>query len=168
VAANTEPRFERQRAPKLQQLLLKVPPLIYRGPIADLLKSRCVLVLTTRGRKTGQRRTTGVSFMPLNDRLVVFSGWGRMSNWYRNVLANPEVEVQVGRKRMRATARLVPDPERRRQLMLQMQQRSRSCGPPRPMRPLLKLLKVFDYEGEITLAVAQGGDLPVVEIVPHQ
>ena len=32
----------------------------------------------------------------MNDHLVVFSGWGRTSNWYRNVLAQPEVEVQLG------------------------------------------------------------------------
>jgi deazaflavin-dependent oxidoreductase (nitroreductase family) len=121
-------------------------------------------VITTRGRKSGLRRSTAISFMPVGDHFVVFSGWGRTSNWYRNVLAEPEVEVQVGRRRMRATARLVPDPEERRQLMLQMQRRSSGCGPPRPMRPILRLLRIFDYEGELTLAVAQGGDLPVLEI----
>ena len=31
----------------------------------------------------------------------------------------------------------------------------------------LKTLRLFDYEGEIRLAVAQGGDLPVVEITPN-
>ena len=35
------------------------------------------------------------------------------------------------------------------------------------MRPVLKGLRIFDYEAEITMAVAQGGDLPVLEIVPH-
>jgi deazaflavin-dependent oxidoreductase (nitroreductase family) len=151
----------------LQRVLLKMPPLIYRGPLAELLKSRCVMLLTTRGRKSGLRRTTAISFMPLGDRLIVFSGWGRSSNWYRNVQADPEVEVQVGRRRMRATARLVPDPEERKRLMLQMQGRSSGCGPPGPMRPVLKRLGIFDYEGEITMAVAQGGDLPVLEVVPH-
>jgi deazaflavin-dependent oxidoreductase (nitroreductase family) len=125
------------------------------------------MVITTRGRKSGRPRSTAISFMPLGERLVVFSGWGRSSNWYRNVLADPEVEVQVGRRRMHATARLVPDPEQRRRLMLQMQRRSSGCGPPRLMRPVLKLLRIFDYEGEITMGVAQGGDLPVLEIVPH-
>lgn len=151
----------------LQRLLLKSTPLFYLGPIADLLKSRCVLVITTRGRKSGLPRKTAISFMQLGERLIVFSGWGRSSNWYRNVLANPEVEVQVGRRRMRATARLVSDPEERKKLMLQMQGRSSGCGPPGPMRPVLKGLRIFDYEAEITMAVAQGGDLPVLEIVPH-
>jgi deazaflavin-dependent oxidoreductase (nitroreductase family) len=151
----------------LQRLLLKSTPYVYFGPIAELLKSRCVLVITTRGRKSGLWRRTAISFMPVGEHLVVFSGWGRSSNWYRNVLADPEVEVQVGRRRMRATARLVPDPEERRRLMLQMQQRSSGCGPPRRVRPVLKGLRIFDYEGEITLAAAQGGNLPVLELVPH-
>jgi deazaflavin-dependent oxidoreductase (nitroreductase family) len=162
-----EPRFERPPAPPLQRLLLKTTPWIYRGPLADLLQARCVMLLTTTGRKSGRPRTIGVSFMPLDNHLIAFSGWGRSSNWYRNVLANAEVEVQVGRRRMRATARLVPDAERRRQLMLRMQARSSGCGPPRLVRPALKALRLFDYEGEITLAVSQGGDLPVVEITPH-
>jgi deazaflavin-dependent oxidoreductase (nitroreductase family) len=125
-----------------------------------------VLVLTARGRKSGQPRSTGLSFMPLGDRFIVFSGWGVKSNWYRNIVANPLVEVRVGRRRMRATARLVEDPERRRELMLQMQVRSNRCGPPVMLRPLLKLMGAFDYDGEIRMAVAAGGTLPVVEITP--
>jgi hypothetical protein len=36
------------------------------------------------------------------------------------------------------------------------------------VRPLLKLAGVFDYEGDIRMAVAAGAALPVVEIVPHE
>jgi len=151
----------------LQQALLKSTPLVYRGPLADVLESRCVMLLTTTGRKTGRPRTTAISFMPLGERLVVFSGWGTSSNWYRNVLANPSVLVRVGRRQFEGTAQLVADPERRRQLMLEMQKRSASCGPPAFTRGILKTLRLFDYEGEIKLAVAQGGDLPVLEISPR-
>ena len=66
------------------------------------------------------------------------------------------------------TARVVEDPERRRQLMLQMKARSSGCGPPGPMRPLLKLTRIFDYQGEIDMAVAAGGTFPVVEIFPRR
>jgi deazaflavin-dependent oxidoreductase (nitroreductase family) len=148
--------------------MLKAPVFLYYGPIADVLRSRCVMLLTTLGRRSGQPRTGGVSFMPLDDHYVVFSGWGVTSNWYRNLRANPEVSIKVGRKQMRATAQVVEDPRRRRELMLQMQARSSGCGPPRPLRPLLKLTGVFDYQGEIDMAVAAGGALPVVEIIPHK
>jgi len=125
------------------------------------------MLLTTMGRRTGRPRTTAISFMPLGDRLVVFSGWGTSSNWYRNVRANPSVTVRVGRRQFRGTAEVVPDPERRRRLMLEMQKRSTFCGPPAFTRGILKALRLFDYEGEISLAVAQGGDLPVLEISPR-
>ena len=147
--------------------MLKAPVFLYYGPIADLLRSRCVMLLTTLGRRSGRPRTGGISFMPLDDHYVVFSGWGVTSNWYRNLRANPEVSIKVGRKQMLATAHVVEDPERRRALMLQMQARSGGCGPPKPMRPLLKLTGVFDYQAEIDMAVAAGGALPVVEIIPH-
>jgi deazaflavin-dependent oxidoreductase (nitroreductase family) len=146
--------------------MLKLPPLVYHGPIAELLRSRCVLLLTTRGRRSGLRRTGAVSFMPVGDHFVVFSGWGVESNWYRNIRANPDVTITVGRRRMAATARVVEDPQRRVELMRQMQARSKGCGPPGPTRPLLKLTRVFDYQGEIDMAVRAGGSLPVVEIIP--
>jgi deazaflavin-dependent oxidoreductase (nitroreductase family) len=125
------------------------------------------MVLTTTGRRTGAPRATPVSFMPVDDHFVVFSGWGVSSNWYRNLRANPEVTITVGRRRTRATARLVEDPARRAELMRQMQARSGGCGPPKPVRPLLKSLRLFDYQGEIDMAVRAGGTLPVVELVPH-
>jgi deazaflavin-dependent oxidoreductase (nitroreductase family) len=146
--------------------MLRVPRAVYVGPIADLLRSRCVMLLTTRGRRTGRARTTAVSFMPVGHRLVVFSGWGVSSSWYQNVRANPEVRIQVGRRRTRATARLVEDPQQRAELMRQMHARSSGCGPPQPVRPLLKLTRIFDYQGEIDMAVAAGGSLPVVEVTP--
>ena len=164
---SSEPSFVRSRAKPLLRMGLKAPVLLYRGLLADLFRSRCVMLLTTQGRRSGLARTNGVSFMPMDDHFVVFSGWGINSNWYRNVRANPEVTITVGRRRTRATARVVEDPARRRELMLQMQARSAGCGPPRPMRPLLKLTGAFDYDGEINMAVAAGGSLPVIEIFPH-
>jgi deazaflavin-dependent oxidoreductase (nitroreductase family) len=162
----SEPSFTRRRAGPLVRLFLRVPRLLYRGPIAELLRSRCVMLLTTQGRRSGRPRTTPVSFMPLDDRYIAFSGWGVRSNWYRNVRANASVEITVGRRRMRAMAHLVEDPERRRELMRQMEARSSGCGPPRLVRPLLKLSGAFDYDGEIRMAIAAGGTLPVIEITP--
>jgi deazaflavin-dependent oxidoreductase (nitroreductase family) len=165
--ATSEPSFARRPAGGLQRLLLKAPPLLYRGVLAEALRSRCVMLLTTTGRRSGRPRTGAISFMPVGDHFVVFSGWGVSSNWYRNVRANPAVVIQVGRRRMRATAKLVEDPARRRELMRQMQARSAGCGPPGPVRPILKALRLFDYDAEINMAIAAGGSLPVVELFPN-
>ena len=138
---------------------------LYRGPLAEILRRRCVLLLTTIGRRSGRPRTTGVSFMPLNGRYVIFSGFGVGSAWYRNVQANPEVTIQVGRRRMRARASVVPDPARRKELMLRMREYSARCGPPQGVRPLLRFTRLYNYDAEIAMAVAQEGALPVVEVV---
>jgi deazaflavin-dependent oxidoreductase (nitroreductase family) len=165
--ATTPPSFVRRRPGPLLRAFLKAPITLYRGPVAELMRSRCVMLLTTTGRRSGLARTNGVSFMPVGDHFVVFSGWGVTSNWYRNLVANPEVEITVGQRRMRATGKVVEDPARRHELMLQMQARSAGCGPPKSIRPLLKLSGAFDYDNEINLAVAAGGTLPVVELFPH-
>jgi len=162
-----EPSFRRQPAAAWLRLFLRVPRLVYVGPVAELLRSRCVLLLTTRGRRSGRPRTTAVSFMPLPDgHFIVFSGWGVTSNWYRNLRAEPRVRIKVGRRQTWATASVVEDAQRRVELMRQMAARSGACGPPRAIRPLLKLTGVFDYQGEIDTAVHAGAALPVVEIVP--
>jgi hypothetical protein len=88
------------------------------------------------------------------------------SSWYHNVRANPEVRIQVGRRRMRGIAHLVEDAEQRAAYMRLMSARSSGCGPPRAVRPLLTLTRLFDYQAEIDMALAAGGSLPVVEIQP--
>jgi hypothetical protein len=105
--------------------------------------------------------------MPLGDHYVVFSGWGVSSSWYRNIRANPAVHIKVGRREMDATARPVEDPEQRRRLMQQMAAYSSRCGPPQALRPVIKLSGAFDYQGEIDMAIAAGGALPVIEIFPQ-
>lgn len=159
--------FRRKKAGPLLALAFKIPPLLYYGPLASLLGSRCVMVLTVKGRKSGIPRTSGVSYMSLNDNYISFSGWGVSSNWYRNVVANPEVTLKVGRKTIHATAHPVTDPDRRIDLMLRMREQSKHCGPPQFIRPLLRLSRAFDYDAEIAMAVEHAHELPIVEFVPH-
>jgi hypothetical protein len=78
------------------------------------------------------------------------------------------VTLQVGRRRIRATAKPVLDPDRRQELMLRMQVCSKDCGPPQFIRPLMRLTKTFNYEREISMAVEHARELPVVEFVPHE
>lgn len=66
------------------------------------------LLLTTRGRKTGQLRRTALIYGQDEHRyLVVASNGGSDSHplWYLNLVANPEAEVQVGADKFVARAR---------------------------------------------------------------
>jgi deazaflavin-dependent oxidoreductase (nitroreductase family) len=163
---SSEPTYSRTRPALPQRVFLRSVVYLYRGWLGELFRWRCILRLTTTGRRTGKPRTTCVSFMPLDGHYVVFSGWGTRADWYRNLRAQPDVIVQVGRRRMRATAQLVGEPERRRELMLMMRDRSVSCGPPRVVRSLFRLARLFDYEEEIRLAVEHATHMPIVVITP--
>jgi deazaflavin-dependent oxidoreductase (nitroreductase family) len=165
--SETAPTFTRERPNPLLKFAFKIPPKIYWGPIAEFMRSRCVLRITTTGRKSGLPRTISLSFMPVDDRYIIWSGFGIESQWYQNVLANPEVTIKVGRKEMKATAAVVMDPERRRHLMLRMRDRSDSCGPPTFTRPLLRLSQAFDYDADVQMAVDNAEEMAVVELTPR-
>lgn len=67
-----------------------------------------LLMLEHIGRNSGQRRyvTLEVVDHPRPDTYVVVSGFGTHSQWFRNVMANPEVRVWIGsRQAIPATAR---------------------------------------------------------------
>jgi F420H(2)-dependent quinone reductase len=72
-----------------------------------------VLLLTTTGRKTGQQRTWPLNYLTDDASLVVVaSNRGRPTypQWYLNLRANPEARIQVGRRKLRVSSRVVaPD-----------------------------------------------------------
>ncbi|MBA3373453.1 MAG: nitroreductase family deazaflavin-dependent oxidoreductase [Actinomycetota bacterium] len=86
------------------------------GPIEGMDRDRLVL-LTTVGRKTGQRRTTPMMFHRDGDRLLVIAsnvGAPEHPQWYRNLLANPRVTVEVGNQTYDAVAAPTESEERAR------------------------------------------------------
>lgn len=65
------------------------------------------LLLTTRGRKTGKLRRTALIYGEDGDRYVVVASMGgapKHPEWYLNLVANPEVRVQVGAEGFDAVA----------------------------------------------------------------
>lgn len=73
------------------------------------------LLLTTTGRKTGLQRTVPLPHFPHPEGFVVvasFSGSPKNPAWYENLVANPEVNVQVEARRFSAVARVVSGEER--------------------------------------------------------
>jgi deazaflavin-dependent oxidoreductase (nitroreductase family) len=77
------------------------------------------LLLHTVGAKTGKARTTSLTYARDGDTyLVVASNGGspRSPGWYHNLKADPNVEINVGPKRLAVTAQpvLPGDPDRER------------------------------------------------------
>jgi deazaflavin-dependent oxidoreductase (nitroreductase family) len=76
-----------------------------------------ILLLTTTGRKSGEARTSALIFGRDGDDLLLVASQGGAPthpNWYHNLSANPDVEVQVQGDVFRATARTANDDEKAR------------------------------------------------------
>lgn len=67
--------------------------------------------------KTGHERISPLFFQPVGDSWAVFGTHGGSPHhpvWYRNIMANPRVTVEVGAERAPAVARLTKGAERGR------------------------------------------------------
>jgi len=74
-----------------------------------------LLLLTTEGAKTARVRTNPLVYASKNDRYFVAASYaGAPTNppWYYNLMANPDVQVEVGSERFRAQAKVLKEPER--------------------------------------------------------
>jgi deazaflavin-dependent oxidoreductase (nitroreductase family) len=75
------------------------------------------LLLTTTGRKSGERFIFPLFYGTAGDSYFVIASKGgapQHPGWYRNILANPEVELRVGSATMKARARTATSAERAR------------------------------------------------------
>ena len=87
------------------------------GRIERLGGTSRMLLLTTLGARTGQPRTTPMMFVRDGDLLAVYAsnvGAPRHPAWYHNLVAHPEVTVELGRDRFDAVARVTSGAERER------------------------------------------------------
>jgi deazaflavin-dependent oxidoreductase (nitroreductase family) len=67
--------------------------------------------LTVRGRRTGRPRSVTIWFaLDPEQQRVYLTGSSEPPQWYRNLRAEPDVEVQIGATRLRGRARAVDDP----------------------------------------------------------
>ena len=127
------------RQPKgLLRWLLRMPILLYRLRLGWLLGSR-FLLLHHIGRKSGLPRRTVVEVVDhdkARDVYAVASGWGTKADWYRNVLANPDVTIRVGRRTLAVRAETLP-PDVAAQALAQYRERY-----PRAARELSRVIGV--------------------------
>src|SRR5215217_1601087 len=100
------------------RLVGKLNAPLYRlsgGRIGGKVGRAPVLLLTTTGRKSGQPRTAPVLYLADGDRFVVINtnaGNAKTPAWSLNLRANPDAEVEVGRRRLAVRGRLAEDEER--------------------------------------------------------
>lgn len=103
---------ERKPVTGLKKFLFRVPLLLYRMGLGGLLGKRFVL-LNHIGRKSGKPRQSVLEVVnhdKTTDTYYIASGFGKKSDWYLNIMAHPQVDIQVGWRKMAVTAvPLTPD-----------------------------------------------------------
>jgi len=93
---------------------------VYRksgGKLWGTMEGAPLLLLTTYGRKTGEPRTVPLIYCEDGSSFVVVAskgGWPTDPMWYRNLQANPSVEVQRGPQVRSMVARTADAAERAR------------------------------------------------------
>jgi deazaflavin-dependent oxidoreductase (nitroreductase family) len=74
-----------------------------------------LLLLTTTGARSGRRHTVPLSYLAEGERLIVSSLLGAAyPAWYHNLMANPDVTVELGAETFDATATVAAGKERER------------------------------------------------------
>jgi deazaflavin-dependent oxidoreductase (nitroreductase family) len=74
-----------------------------------------LLLLTTTGARTGQRRAVPLTYLPDGDRYIVTAGNAgsdRHPAWYYNLAANADVTVEAGTEVFQAVAIIADEAER--------------------------------------------------------
>ena len=85
------------------------------GTLSGPFEGRPIVLLTIKGRKSGTERTTPLVYLPDGDRVIVFASKGGAPedpDWYKNLVANPDVTVEVGDQKYAARAVVITGPER--------------------------------------------------------
>jgi deazaflavin-dependent oxidoreductase (nitroreductase family) len=107
--------------PILFNLVYKTHISIYRwtgGWLGARLGSYDILLLTTTGRKSHQKRTIPLAYFMDGENYVITASYGggpQHPGWYFNLKADPRVQIQVGRQHFNVTA-VQADPEQKKRL----------------------------------------------------
>jgi len=97
--------------PKWLFRLMKIPPQVAYALGLGPLIGRVVLLLITTGRKSGLKRVTPLQYEIIDGAYYLGSAYGVRADWYRNIEANPCVEIRVKRLRFEGLAEPVTDLE---------------------------------------------------------
>jgi len=144
----------------LRRILFRLPVHLYRAGLGGVFGRRFLYLVHT-GRVSGRKRDVVVEVVGrAGDRYHVCSGFGPRAQWYRNVLANPEVTIQVGWRRTRADA-LAVSPEKGADIMARY-----AAQHPKLARQLCAVMGLA-VNGSAADFMAVGRHVPFVEFVPR-
>lgn len=87
------------------------------GAVSGMFAGAPLLLLTTTGAKSGREHVSPLAYTTDGDRLVVIASKGGAPthpDWFHNLMANPEVTVELGAETFAARASVAEGEERQR------------------------------------------------------
>jgi deazaflavin-dependent oxidoreductase (nitroreductase family) len=87
------------------------------GKVGEPFEGAPMILVTHKGAKSGVERTTPLVYTTDGDRLVIIASKAGSPNnpaWFHNLVANPDVTIEVGTEKFAARASVVTGEERRR------------------------------------------------------
>jgi deazaflavin-dependent oxidoreductase (nitroreductase family) len=76
-----------------------------------------LMILRTRGRKTGEMRDAPLGYVVVGDAVYCMAGFGSRTNWLQNIHADPHVEVILPSRSFSGLAQEVTDEAERRAIL---------------------------------------------------
>lgn len=76
------------------------------GKVGGIYAGSQLLLLTTTGRKSGKPYTIPLGYQTDGDRFIIIAGKAK-PDWYFNLMAHPQVKVEVGNESFTAVATIV-------------------------------------------------------------
>jgi deazaflavin-dependent oxidoreductase (nitroreductase family) len=95
----------------IYRMIKRPPQMAYALGLGPVI-GRLVLLLTTIGRVTGSPRITPLQYEKIDDVYYVGAARGRKSDWVKNILADPHVEIRVKSQHFHGYAKIITDPSR--------------------------------------------------------
>ncbi len=80
------------------------------GKVGGMFEGAPMVILHTKGAKSGNEHVNPLMYLPDGDKFVIFASMGgapKSPDWYHNLVANPEVEVEIGAEKFKANATVV-------------------------------------------------------------
>lgn len=85
------------------------------GKVGGPFEGAPLLILHHTGAKTGTERETPLVYQEVDDGYAIFASKGGAPtnpDWFHNIVANPEIKVEIGTDTIEATARVLDSDER--------------------------------------------------------
>lgn len=146
---------------RIPRWLARVPIPLYHWGFGPLLGHR-LMMLEHRGRTTGQRRYVALEVLDRGPGwMIVVSGYGPTSQWYRNVIATPDVRIWTGRLRdVPARAEPIPVTETAPLLASYRKHHRRAA------KALGRTLDIPELTANAPIPADIGAKLPLIRIAP--